>query len=234
MSASNPAEVAAAAEAFGIPEDVARLAGTRYLLIRHGHSWSQAEGIITGHDTCGGLSDLGRDQVARLADRLSRTGELDDATVFQTSLYARARATAAAIAPSLDGSATFTEHCAWCEQHPGTADGRDWSWMLEHADVTRVEDPDVRLVAGMETWTELFERIGTALRATAIAHAGETIVVAAHGGPIGASFVELGGFGTPTALDRASEVANTSITEWRHDGFRWRLVRFNDAAHLTL
>ena len=29
------------------------------------------------------------------------------------------------------------------------------------------------------------------------------------------------------------ETVNTSITEWRYTGSDWRLVRYNDAAHLA-
>jgi hypothetical protein len=32
----------------------------------------------------------------------------------------------------------------------------------------------------------------------------------------------------------ANETVNTSLTEWRHADGRWRLVRYNDAAHLAL
>lgn len=219
-------------ERFGVPDEVAALAGTRFVLIRHGHSWSQAEGIITGHDTCGGLSERGRRQVELLAERLRRTGELDDASVYLTSLYARARETAEAIAPALGSPVAFSPDCIWCEQHPGAADRRSWDEVGAQVDLTRLGDPDARLVEGMETWNELFARVGDAFARTARDHPGRRIVVACHGGPIGASFVNLGGFDHRVALDRAAEILNTSLTEWRHDGFAWKLVRFNDAAHL--
>lgn len=220
-------------ELLGIPAETAALAGTRFVLIRHGRSWSQDEGVVTGHDTCGGLGERGRRQTELLAERLERTGELDDAAVFLTSLYARARQTAEVIAPALGAGVVFEPDCIWCEQHPGTADRRPWSEVLEGVDLSRFQNPDLAVVEGMETWNEVFDRVGAALRTTAEQHAGERIVVACHGGPIGASFVELGGFGFQIALDRAAEIINTSITEWRHDGFRWKLVRFNDAAHLA-
>ena len=45
--------------------------GTRIVLVRHGESRAQELGILGGHDGCTGLSDLGREQVGRLRDRLA-------------------------------------------------------------------------------------------------------------------------------------------------------------------
>jgi len=51
---------------------------TNVIIVRHGESAAQVGGILSGHDTCRGLSDLGRRQVGTLRDRLVRTGELGD------------------------------------------------------------------------------------------------------------------------------------------------------------
>lgn len=215
-----------------LPADAEALAGTRFVIIRHGQSQAQAGGFISGHDTCTGLSDLGREQAARLAERLERTGELAQASVFATSLLQRAQETAAIIAPALEPEPTFEAACAWCEMHPGSVEGLLWTEAVERADLTRLDDPAARRAEGMETWTEVFDRVGTQLRTTALAHAGACVVVAGHGGTVGSSFVELGGLEPRAALDRVVTAVNTSITEWHHDGSRWKLERFNDAAHL--
>jgi broad specificity phosphatase PhoE len=57
--------------------------------------------------------------------------------------------------------------------------------------------------------------------------------VVCHGGIIGASFVALGDVPIQRATALTHETANSSITEWRHTGSDWRLVRYNDAAHLA-
>jgi len=54
----------------------------------------------------------------------------------------------------------------------------------------------------------------------------------AHGGIVGASFVALGDVPVQRGIDYVRETRNTSLTEWRHDDDGWRLVRFNDFAHL--
>jgi probable phosphoglycerate mutase len=56
-------------------------------------------------------------------------------------------------------------------------------------------------------------------------------VVACHGGIVDASFRSLGGLAIQHRIN--TDVDNAAVTEWLHtpaDG--WRLVRFNDAAHL--
>lgn len=215
-----------------IDDGTAALEGTRFVIIRHGQSRAQAGGFISGHDTCTGLSDLGRRQATLLAERLDRTGELEDASVFATSLLERAQETAAIIAPALIDGASFEPECAWCEMHPGSVEGLKWAEAIEQADLSRLDDPGARRAEGMETWTEVFDRVGTQLRRTAVANAGSCVVVAGHGGTVGSSFVELGGLDPRAALDRVVTAINTSITEWRHDGSGWKLQRFNDAAHL--
>ncbi|HET8929153.1 MAG TPA: histidine phosphatase family protein [Acidimicrobiales bacterium] len=215
-----------------VSEEAAALAGTRFVIIRHGQSGAQERGFISGHDTCTGLSDLGRRQAGLLAERLRRTGELQDASVFATSLLERAQETASIIAPALISGATFEPECSWCEMHPGSVEGLQWAEAIERADLTRLDDPSARRAEGMETWTEVFDRVGTQFRTTALAHAGQSVVVAGHGGTVGSSFFELGGLDARAALDRVVTATNTSITEWRHDGSRWKLERFNDAAHL--
>ena len=59
--------------------------GTRIVLVRHGESRAQELGILGGHDGCQGLSDVGREQVGRLRDRLAATGELSEATALYAS-----------------------------------------------------------------------------------------------------------------------------------------------------
>ena len=51
---------------------------TRLLLVRHGESVAQVEGIIGGPKGCKGLSDKGRDQVALLRDRWRKVGQQAD------------------------------------------------------------------------------------------------------------------------------------------------------------
>ena len=205
---------------------------TRIVLIRHGQALAFTEQIVAGH-ACKGLSDHGRSQAASLRERLLRTGELRGATAFYASLMRRAHETAEIIAPAIgDGSLEIRQDCGLCEQHPGEADGILWSEYdarFGSIDTLGVRDRSMVAAPGSESVDMMVSRVGEALDRLATEHAGETIVVACHGGVVGCSFEALAGVQL-NALVRYTE--NTATTEWVHNHHGWSLVRFNDAAHL--
>ena len=206
---------------------------TRLVLIRHGESEAQTRRIISGHNTCTGLSYLGRAQAEALRNRLVATGELGDVGAVFTSILPRAIETAAIIGPAL-GGVTPIEECEWCEIHAGDGEGLTWDdFQNTYPAVGDPNDPFRRRMPKSETWAEFFVRAGARLRRVAHEHEGERVVVVAHGGIIGASFVALGNHSIPDGVVLTHEAINTSITEWRWTGLHWRLVRFNDAAHIA-
>jgi broad specificity phosphatase PhoE len=95
------------------------------------------------------------------------------------------------------------------------------------------DDPVRRRLPGMETWAEMYQRVGNRLREAALEFAGGCIVVVAHGGTVGASFVTLAGATLVQGITITRATINTSITEWHYDGFRWSLIRENEAKHLA-
>jgi 2,3-bisphosphoglycerate-dependent phosphoglycerate mutase len=204
---------------------------TRLHLIRHGESVAQVEGYVSGHDTCRGLSPLGRRQASALRDRLSRSGEIR-ADVILTSHLQRAIETAEIIAPAL-GGADLVQDCDLCELHPGEAEGLTF----EEAQARWPGDPwgpGMSIAPGGERWDEFETRVARAIGRYAEAHAGQTIVAVVHGGVIANSFTAL--VGSPVLL---GDVRNTSLTEWSFRGTpwtvaepSWHLERHNDAAHL--
>src|SRR5206468_11481334 len=121
---------------------------------------------VAGHE-CKGLSDHGRDQALLLRERLMRTGELRDATVFYASLMRRAHETAEIIAPAVgDGSLEIRQDCGLCEQHPGEADGISWSEYDERyggLDTIHREDRSRVGAPGSESVDMMVERVGAAL-----------------------------------------------------------------------
>ena len=80
---------------------------TRVVLIRHGESQVTVDRVIGGHRTCSGLSDLGRQQAARLHDRLAATHELDGAVLISSN-FDRAIETAQIIGPAIAGAHIFS------------------------------------------------------------------------------------------------------------------------------
>jgi probable phosphoglycerate mutase len=206
---------------------------TELVLIRHGESNAQVEATFSGHDTCTGLSELGRRQAQALHDRLAATKELADADIVYTSVLPRAIETAAIIRPAL-GPAEPTAECAWCEIHAGEAEGLSYREAMErYPQIARPESPFTKRIPGGETWAEFFVRAGTRLQRVAHEHEGQRVVVVAHGGIIGASFVALGDLPIRHGTALTRETKNTSITEWRARAGAWQLVRYNDSAHLS-
>lgn len=189
--------------------------------------------IVSGHDTCLGLSDRGREQAQRLRDRLLDTKELGQVDAVFTSILQRSIETAEVLRPALGDLAPQAD-CGWCELHPGEAEGLVWP------DVEKQFPPDAdpqhpftRRVPGMETWAEFYARVGSELERIGREHGGQSLVVVGHGGTIGASFVALGDLPPRHGIDLIHGAVNTSLTEWRREDGRWRLVRYNDAAHLA-
>jgi broad specificity phosphatase PhoE len=210
---------------------------TRLVLIRHGESRATVDQVVAGRRGDQGLSERGVRQGAALRDRLARTHELEPVAALYSSELRRARETADIIAPALGlDSADVVSDAALCELDPGVGDGLRWEEFERLYGLPDMRaDPYVRLAPEGESLAEFQVRVGAALTAVANDHAGQTVVIACHGGVIDTAmvlFLGLARFGTYTQFS----TANTSINEWVlpvGDGGGWRLVRYNDIAHLT-
>ena len=202
---------------------------TRLVIVRHGESMAQTQRIVSGHDTCSGLSARGWAQAELLRDRLLRTGELRDASGVYSSILPRAVETAAAIRPAV-GDHEPQPDCSWCEIHPGEAEGIVWDEFVDrYGDASGFGRADAG-VPGAESINEFVARVEAAIVVLVEAHEGETVVVVAHGGIVQCALEALVGIEFGTMIGYAE---NTSMTELRRssDG-EWRLARLNDHAHL--
>ena len=207
---------------------------TRLVLIRHGEAECNVARIFGGPAGCTGLSARGRSQVQALRERLRRTGELASASALYASTLPRAVETAEILRPALAGLPVRTDEDL-CELHPGEADGMTFaeyevSWYAMGA-ARWVDDPSVPAAPGAESWAQFCDRVSRALHRITDEHAGGTVVVAGHGGVVDAS---MGCFLPMAGPYRQARLftANASVTEWVRTGERWRLLRYNDAAHL--
>ena len=206
---------------------------TRLVLVRHGEAECNVAKRFGGPLGCSGLSDDGRRQVAKLRDRLARTGELATANRLYASTLPRAIETAEILNEALQLELETDERV--CELHPGEADNMTFadystSYFAEGSAKWR-DDPSVPTAPGGESWTGFMTRVVDALHELTDRHAGETIVVACHGGVIDTSMLQLLGMGGGYVPSRFV-TENASMTEWTRRNDRWRLVRYNDAAHL--
>jgi probable phosphoglycerate mutase len=205
---------------------------TRLVLVRHGESKTTVARVIGGHRTCSGLSELGRQQVERLRDRLLAGKEIA-ADVLISSQYSRARETAEIIAPALGGLEVI-EDAGFGEHDPGPdCDGMGFDDYIERYGVGWWQgDPFGTSFPGGETIAAFQFRVGQAIRRTIDAHSDKTIVVSCHGGVIDAA-LRLALKAPPTGAFEI-QTLNTSITELLlvKDN-HWRLIRYNDVGHLV-
>lgn len=218
---------------------------TRIVLVRHGEANCNVDQFVGGHNGCTGLTDRGIRQVESLRDRWKGSGELGAVTALYSSTLARARETAAILAPAVGGLDPVAD-CEFCEFHVGDeADGLPWTEVQKrYPDVfERTADPFGRPAVG-DGWESIEEfrlRVGRALFRLAREHEGQTVVVAAHGGVVDVSMVAL--LNLPTQRDaRPADLLthNASVTEWERQPVgraerpgAWRLVRYNDVAHIV-
>jgi 2,3-bisphosphoglycerate-dependent phosphoglycerate mutase len=216
---------------------------TKLVLVRHGQGICNVERTIEGRAMCRGLSELGRTQGAALGKRLARESFKPDVVV--SSPIRRAAETAAIIAAAIGtGEPNFDSDFE--EVRPGEAEGMTWDQYSAFFGTTEGWDPNVPFAPGAEAWRDFAQRVATALNRITKAHQGKTVLVVAHGGVVDASMFHYFGLDPHVQSPIDFETSNTSITEWqlrtwnlatpeapdRNPVHRWRLNRYNDAAHL--
>ena len=207
---------------------------SRLVLVRHGESRATVEQIVGGETGCTGLTEAGVEQVVALAERLVRTKELDGATDLLASTLPRAIETAELLSGALGGLPVVTDPDLR-ELDPGEGDGFTWEeFRQRYGGFHMADEPYRRLAPGGESWAEFQLRAGRTLTRLVTDRPGGLIVAACHGGIIESSLRTFLGIGTSDVLETP---ANASLTEWACQvapgaALRWRLVRYNDAAHL--
>ena len=208
---------------------------THLYLIRHGEAVSNVEPIMGGMRGDTGLSPLGVQQAEALRDRLIGTREIA-ADIVIASTLPRARQTAEIIAPAFDVPIFWEDDVQ--EMRVGEADGLHLDEFARRYGVPDYEhDPYRPLAPGGESWAQFLLRVGTTLNRIAQEHDGKTIAIVCHGGVIDGSLLCFFGLNTQSLPAVDFQTHNTSITHWERRARpgrppRWRLVAYNDAAHL--
>ena len=210
---------------------------TRLLIVRHGQAVCNVERTIEGVASCRGLSSLGHRQAEALAERLDQERFRPDVTLV--SPIRRARETAEHIAAAIGCELHIDPDLE--EVRPGEAEGMTWDQYAAFFGSSEGWDPTVAFAPGAESWSEFAVRVSQTIDRTCADHVGQTILVVAHGGVIDSSVFHFFGLDPRVQSPIDFETTNTSITEWQRKAVnplddspvhRWRLVRYNDAAHL--
>jgi 2,3-bisphosphoglycerate-dependent phosphoglycerate mutase len=209
---------------------------SRIVLIRHGEAECNLNRVVGGLKGCTGLTDLGRRQVAHLADRLYESGELRGATALYSSVLPRAVETAerlrAVVGSGPKALGAVRQRCDLCELHPGACDGLPWDEVVERFGVPDWDrDPSVPLAPDGESWSSFVVRASDAVRELVGRHPGQLVVAAVHAGVIEATMIRFLGVAPEIYRRGWVRIAHASMTEWEWvpPEDRWVLLRFNDS-----
>ena len=204
--------------------------GTRLLMIRHGESRANAEGLAGGPLGDGGLTELGRRQAVALRDRLLMSAELDGTSAFYTSTLPRAIQTAEIIAEAL-GDLVAIPDAELCEIGVGEGDGLSWTAFVERFGAPDwALDPFAVTAPGGESLMGFYERCRQAIARLVERHPGQLVVLVVHGGFIEQAMKVYQGLEGQVRLK--PRIENCSMTEIEFKGERRRLLRYNDRAPL--
>ena len=200
---------------------------TLFTVVRHGETVANLNKVIQGQSDVP-LSPAGEKQAELLAQRWRRR-RFD---AVYTSDLSRAVRTAELIAPGMTPVRTpdlrEMDLGAWV----GHTTDEVAELYPEEWRAFRSCSIDCRATDG-ESRRELLARITRFFRAAAVRHEGQSVLVVTHGGALRAFFLMLmGGSLNPSAL--LPSTGNTGISTVRYDAAtdRWRLIGWNDTAHL--
>lgn len=196
------------------------------ILVRHGESVGNFENRLQGQADYD-LTELGRSQAQRTADRLHALG----ASAVYCSHLLRAHATAQAIASRLGFAPVVTEDMA--EYHFGEMSGATYAEVRERFGT--IANPAERVYPGEEGRDVFFARVTNAVFRIADEHPQETVAIVSHGGPIALFCQHV--LGLPYKRPMPFSIDNCSLNIVDVDANRsgersLRLVRLNDTCHL--
>jgi probable phosphoglycerate mutase len=151
------------------------MSATRLILVRHGQAHCNVNGIIGGPRGCTGLTDHGRQQAERLAQRLSVEQTETPISAAYTAPLRRVRETADIIATRLAIPITVDDDLR--EPDYGSGDGQPWAQVVEAFHRIPALHPDDPIAPGAETWNTYLNRAGVALRTILKRHTDGTVLI---------------------------------------------------------
>ncbi|PRY54880.1 putative phosphomutase (TIGR03848 family) [Knoellia remsis] len=193
------------------------------LLVRHGHSTANADAVLAGWSDGVGLTDRGRGEVERLADRLA---DLEVVRVVSSPLQ-RCRETAELLLPSL-GAVGVDVADDLGECHYGAWTGRRIAeltreplWRTVQDDPASARFPDSETYAA-ESLREMSDRMVAAVTRldaeVEAEHGADAVwVVVSHGDPIKAVVADAMGAGLPGLQRVHVDPASVSVVRRARD-----------------
>jgi 2,3-bisphosphoglycerate-dependent phosphoglycerate mutase len=208
---------------------------TNLYFIRHGEGMTNISKRILDQCAGSGLTPRGIQQVQQLQQRLRITGEIQ-ADVVVTSSFLRALETAQLLAPVW--SVPLVVDDGMQELRYGADDMLYTDFNRQYGAFNVRDEPARQKSPSGESWQQFFVRAINAITRVRQTYAGQRVVVVTHGGIIRALLFSVFRHDLARPDWGHSLLDYTSITHWRHEspdmGARWSLIRWNDAAHLSL
>ena len=201
---------------------------TRLLIIRHGQSKANLDGIFVGHINSP-LSDLGMQQAELTADYVVSNYKVD--AVYASDLD-RAFYTGKRVADKLD--LPITADAQLREIFAGDWENVKFDDLSEHygepyqlwlRDIGKAQCPNGESVAQLQS------RFVDALRRIAEANDGKTVVIASHATPIRTFMTHCAGCDIGQ-MQRIPWVSNASVTIAEYDGNAFSIITPGYDAHL--
>ncbi|KAL5777850.1 hypothetical protein ACOSP7_010776 [Xanthoceras sorbifolium] len=197
------------------------------IVVRHGETAWNADGRIQGHLDVE-LNDVGRQQAAAVADRLSK--EMAISAVYSSDLK-RAFETASIIANRCGVPEVITDPDLR-ERHLGDLQGLQ---LKEAAELkpdaylaSSSSRTDQEIPGGGESFEQLYHRCTSSLQKIGMKHRGEQAVVVTHGGVLRAFHKR----SAPTEK-LPGKILNASVNKFHLACEAWILKTWNDISHLS-
>lgn len=195
----------------------------RLILVRHGESIGNAENRLQGQEDYD-LTDLGREQAERTAERLAELG----VTAVYSSPLLRAMTTARTIGARIGVEPRPMPSVA--EYHFGEMSGSTYAEVRQRFSTT--VSATERVYPG-EEGRDVLQRVTAGVWGVIDAHAGETVAVVSHGGPIALICQTV--LGLPYKRPMPFAIGNCSLSHIDVPDTGERepvLVQLNDLCHL--
>lgn len=200
---------------------------SKIILVRHGRTAWHAEGRYAGTADVK-LDDVGKQQVARVVERLSK---VEFAAIYSSPL---SRCDELAVAVAADHGMEVISDPRLGEIDLGRWDGETFKNIIEKdGDILKrwTEDPTSVTVPGGESLISVQDRAMAWFAEAAAAYPDETIMASSHGGPIRAIISAV--LGLPLAHLFRLTVDLASIATLNYKGMFSNLEEMNDRCHLA-
>ena len=200
---------------------------TKLLIIRHGQSVSNIQGVFTGHLNLA-LTELGHQQAKLTGEFILENYKVD--AVYSSDLL-RAADTGHAVADPL-GLSLITDR-RLREIYAGTWEGRSFDDLSQNAPSYMVFRNDIGTCQtdGGESVAQLSCRVLEAFYEIAERNEGKTVVIATHATPVRALMTHAQGK-TLAQMKDVPWVTNASVTEVIYEDGKFHLGKICQDAHL--